>query len=147
VITLITGIAVSLFAGLYPVRTLADISNSGTLFAFAIVALAVLVLRRTQPERPRHYRVPAYWLVCPLAIAGCLFLFVNLSGKTELWFLSWILMGVAVYLVYGMRHSHIATANTGGQPLKLSVGPVVLALVLAATSVSIFVWTLRDTPV
>lgn len=147
VITLITGIAVSLFAGLYPVRTLADISNSGTLFAFAMVALAVLVLRRTQPERPRHYRVPAYWLVCPLAIAGCLFLFLNLSGKTELWFLSWILIGVAVYLVYGMRNSHIATANTGGQPLKLGVGPVVLALALAATSVSIFVWTLRDEPV
>ncbi|MFO0334538.1 MAG: amino acid permease [Pseudomonadota bacterium] len=111
VITIITGLGVSVFAALFPVRMLADISNSGTLFAFAMVALAVLILRRTQPDRQRHFRVPAAWLICPLAIFGCVFLFMNLSGHTELLFLYWTLLGLVVYFLYGYRKSHLALAR------------------------------------
>ena len=111
VITLITGVAVALFAGLFPVRMLADISNSGTLFAFAAVAAAVLILRRTDPGRERHFRLPAAWLVCPLAIGGCIFLFLNLSGHTELLFLGWTALGLAVYFLYGHRRSHLAPGS------------------------------------
>src|SRR5690606_37244890 len=82
VITMITGVFVAFFAALFPVGILADVSNSGTLFAFMMVAIAVLILRRTQPQRPRPFRTPMAWLICPLAIAGCLLLFFNLSGYT-----------------------------------------------------------------
>ncbi|MBE5315184.1 MAG: amino acid permease [Xanthomonadales bacterium] len=108
IITMITGTAVALFAGMFPVRMLADISNSGTLFAFAMVAAAVLILRRTEPNRPRAYRVPMAWLICPLAIFGCLFLFLNLSGHTELLFLGWTALGLVVYFLYGYRKSQLA---------------------------------------
>lgn len=108
IITMITGVAVALFAGMFPVRKLADISNSGTLFAFAMVATAVLILRRTEPNRPRGYRVPMAWLICPLAILGCVFLFLNLSGHTELLFLIWTALGLVVYFLYGYRKSALA---------------------------------------
>lgn len=108
IITMITGVAVAAFAGMFPVRMLADISNSGTLFAFAMVAAAVLILRRTEPNRARGYRVPAAWLICPLAIFGCIFLFLNLSGHTELLFLGWTVLGLLVYFLYGYRKSHLA---------------------------------------
>jgi APA family basic amino acid/polyamine antiporter len=108
IITMITGVSVALFAGMFPVRMLADISNSGTLFAFAMVAAAVLILRRTEPNRARGYRVPMAWLICPLAILGCLFLFLNLSGHTELLFLGWTVLGLVVYFLYGYRKSQLA---------------------------------------
>jgi basic amino acid/polyamine antiporter, APA family len=108
VITMFTGVAVAIFAGMFPVRMLADISNSGTLFAFAAVAAAVLILRKTDPTRVRHFKTPAASFVCPLAIFGCLFLFLNLSGHTELLFLGWTLIGLVVYFLYGYRKSHMA---------------------------------------
>jgi len=111
IITMITGVSVAIFAGMFPVRMLADISNSGTLFAFAMVAAAVLILRRTEPNRQRAYKVPAAWLICPLAILGCLFLFLNLSGHTELLFLGWTVLGLVVYFLYGYRKSHVARGN------------------------------------
>jgi APA family basic amino acid/polyamine antiporter len=111
VVTLITGAAVSLFAAMFPVGVLADISNSGTLFAFFIVALGVLILRRTRPDRARPFRTPLAWIVCPLAMAGCAFLFFNLSGKTELMFLIWTAIGLVVYFAYGYRKSSLANAR------------------------------------
>ena len=68
VVTIITGVFVALFAAFFPVGALADISNSGTLFAFAMVAIAVLVLRRTDPDRHRPFRTPAVIVVAPLAV-------------------------------------------------------------------------------
>jgi APA family basic amino acid/polyamine antiporter len=131
VVTIITGIAVSLFAGLFPVGILADISNSGTLFAFALVAVAVLILRRTQPDRKRPFRTPMVWLVCPLAIAGCGFLFYSLSGHvpvygygpvtTQMFFLLWAVLGLVLYFVYGYRKSQMAPGHVpkhGGPTLE-----------------------------
>jgi APA family basic amino acid/polyamine antiporter len=89
------------------VGALADISNSGTLFAFALVALGVMILRRTQPDRPRSFRTPAVWFVAPLATAGCVFLFFQLSGYTELLFLGWAAIGLVFYWLYGYRKSHV----------------------------------------
>ena len=82
VITIITGIFVALFAAFFPVGALADISNSGTLFAFAAVAIAVLVLRRTDPNRHRPFRTPAVAIVAPLAVLGSVYLFFSLSWYT-----------------------------------------------------------------
>ena len=107
VVTIITGVFVSIFAALFPVGALADISNSGTLFAFAMVAIAVMVLRRTEPGRKRPFRTPAVNVVAPLAIAGCLYLFFSLSAYTLERFVGWAVIGLAVYFLYSRNHSHV----------------------------------------
>jgi APA family basic amino acid/polyamine antiporter len=107
IVTMCTGIFVAIFAALFPVGKLADISNSGTLFAFFTVALGVMILRRTDPSRHRPFRTPFVWLVCPLAAAGCVFLFFQLSGYTELMFLGWALIGLVVYFLYSRSRSHV----------------------------------------
>ncbi len=108
IVTLITGAFVTLAAAFFPVGQLADISNSGTLFAFMVVSFAVIVLRKTEPNRPRPFRTPLIWLVGPLSILGCAYLFFNLSGMTELVFLGWAAIGLVVYYLYGYRKSHVA---------------------------------------
>jgi APA family basic amino acid/polyamine antiporter len=110
VVTWTTGVFVALFASLFPVGALADISNSGTLFAFFTVAVGVMILRRTQPGRERHFRTPAVWIVAPLAASGCVFLFFQLSGATEMLFLGWAVIGLFVYYFYGRSRSHMAEA-------------------------------------
>jgi APA family basic amino acid/polyamine antiporter len=111
VVTIITGLFVSLFAALFPVGILADISNSGTLFAFMMVSIGVLVLRKTQPDRPRPFRTPLVWVVCPLAVLGCILLFLNLSTYTISLFLGWAVIGALVYAFYGYRKSELAPGS------------------------------------
>jgi APA family basic amino acid/polyamine antiporter len=110
IVTVITGVFVAFFAALFPVGALADISNSGTLFAFAMVAGAVFVLRRTDPHRTRPFRTPAVALVAPLAIVGCLYLFVSLSAYTLMLFFGWGAVGLVVYFTYGRARSHVGRA-------------------------------------
>ena len=107
VITIITGIAVALFAALFPVGQLANISNSGTLFAFAAVSIAVMVIRRTEPNRHRPFRTPLVWVTAPIAIIGCLYLFVSLDHKSIILFLIWAAVGLAVYFGYSRSRSHV----------------------------------------
>ena len=107
VITVITGVFVALFAAFFPVGVLADISNSGTLFAFAMVAIAVMVLRKTDPDRKRPFRTPAVMVVAPLAALGCIYLFFSLSAETQIMFVSWAAIGLVVYFLYGYRNSHL----------------------------------------
>ncbi len=111
VITIITGVVVSACAALFPVGKLADTSNSGTLLAFAMVAIGVLILRKKQPDRPRPFRTPIAWVVCPLAVFGCLLLFVNLSMFAKLFFVGWAVVGLILYRLYGYKHSHLAPGN------------------------------------
>jgi APA family basic amino acid/polyamine antiporter len=112
VVTWITGVAVSLFAAMFPVGMLADISNSGTLFAFFMVSAGVMVLRKTEPGRHRPFRTPFVWVVGPLAMAGCVLLFLSLGwNPTIKYFLIWAAIGLAVYFVYARRRSHLAPGN------------------------------------
>jgi basic amino acid/polyamine antiporter, APA family len=108
IVTIVTGIAVSLFAAMFPVDALADISNSGTLFAFLVVAVGVMILRRTQPDRPRPFRTPLIWIVGPLAVAGCALLFVSLGWYTIKLFLIWAVIGLVVYYAYARSRSVLA---------------------------------------
>ncbi len=107
VVTITTGIFVALFAALFPVGALADISNSGTLFAFFMVAIAVLVLRRVEPNRHRPFRTPVVWLVAPLAMIGTVYLFFMLGSYTLTLFAAWAVFGLLVYFGYSRRHSHL----------------------------------------
>ncbi|MFC5568673.1 amino acid permease [Lysobacter yangpyeongensis] len=112
VITWITGIFVAFFAALFPVDILADISNAGTLFAFAAVAIGVMVLRKTEPSRARPFRTPLVWIVGPLAVAGSLLLFFSLGwNPTIKFFVFWAIAGLLVYFLYARRRSHLAPGN------------------------------------
>jgi basic amino acid/polyamine antiporter, APA family len=108
VVTIITGAAVAVFAAIFPVGMLADISNSGTLFAFLVVAIGVMVLRKTQGSRPRPFTTPFLWVVGPLAVAGCLLLFVSLGAYTIKLFFAWAVIGLIVYFGYSRGNSHLA---------------------------------------
>jgi APA family basic amino acid/polyamine antiporter len=112
VITILTGIFVALFAAFFPVGKLADISNSGTLFAFAAVSIAVLVLRKKDPSRRRPFRTPAIYLTAPIAVAGCVYLFFSLSWGTIQLFLGWAVIGLLVYFLYSRRKSHVGRGLT-----------------------------------
>lgn len=108
VVTIVTGIFVALAAAFLPVGTLADYSNAGTLFAFAAVSIGVMVLRYTDPSRPRPFRTPFLFVVAPLSIAGCLLLFFSLGIESKELFAVWTLVGLVFYFLYGFRKSHIA---------------------------------------
>ena len=123
VITIITGVAVAAFSAFFPVGVLADISNSGTLFAFAMVAVAVVVLRRTDPSRKRPFRTPAVLVVAPLAAIGCVYLFFSLSAETKLMFLAWAAIGLVVYFLYGYRNSHVARGSVETHELDSDAPP------------------------
>ncbi|WP_095011129.1 amino acid permease [Tsuneonella mangrovi] len=107
VVTLITGIAVAVAAAFFPVGQLADISNAGTLYAFLMVAVAVLVLRVKDPERPRHFKVPGVWIIAPLTIIGCVLLFFNLPTAAMLFLPGWGVLGLLVYFLYSRSHSYL----------------------------------------
>jgi len=124
VITIITGLFVSLFAAFFPVGVLADISNSGTLFAFAMVAVAVIVLRRTDPTRKRPFRTPAVMFTAPLAAVGCVYLFFSLSTDTKLMFVAWAVIGLIVYFLYGYRKSHVGRGLSEVHELDADAPPV-----------------------
>ena len=113
VVTVVTGVAVALFAAMFPVGMLADISNSGTLFAFFMVAFGVMVLRRREPDRPRPFRTPMLWIVGPLAMAGCALLFVSLGWGTIKLFLYWAITGLVIYFGYARKHSHLGKEQAG----------------------------------
>ncbi|MDE2437615.1 MAG: amino acid permease [Sphingomonadales bacterium] len=107
VVTMVTGVFVAFGAALLPVGQLADISNSGTLFAFLMVSIAVLILRVRDPKRVRPFRTPLAWVVAPLAAAGCIFLFFNLPTDAMLVLPVWGGIGLLFYFLYGYRKSHV----------------------------------------
>ena len=107
IVTMVTGIFVAIGAALLPVGQLADISNSGTLFAFFMVCLAVLVLRVKEPGRARPFRTPLVWVIAPTAAFGCVFLFFNLPVDAQLVLPIWGGIGLVLYFIYGYRKSHV----------------------------------------
>jgi len=107
-ITIITGVVVAVMAGLLPLESLAELTNIGTLFAFVMVAIGVMILRRTHPNLRRAFRTPAVYVVAPLAVLACLYLMLNLPVDTWWRFVVWMVIGLVLYFVYGMRKSRLA---------------------------------------
>lgn len=107
-IILLCGTVMALIAGLLPLDEIAELVNIGTLAAFALVCAGVVTLRHTQPDMPRPFRTPASPLLPVLGMLSSLYLMANLPGVTWLRFVVWIVLGLAVYLGYGHRHSRLA---------------------------------------
>jgi basic amino acid/polyamine antiporter, APA family len=107
IVTIITGVGVAIAAALLPVGQLADIANAGTLYAFFMVAVAVMMLRRRDPERPRKFRVPALWLIGPLTMLGCVGLYLLLPIAAILVLPIWAAVGLLIYFGYSYRASHL----------------------------------------
>jgi APA family basic amino acid/polyamine antiporter len=103
--TLFTAVLVAALAGVARLDEIAALANAGTLAAFTAVAACLLVLRKREPNRARAFRTPLAWIVGPVAIGGCLYLFWSLPSRTQVYFLVWNVIGVIAYLAYGRRHS------------------------------------------
>jgi APA family basic amino acid/polyamine antiporter len=104
-VTWVCGIIAGLVGGLVPLTKIATLVNMGTLAAFVTVAIAVLVLRKTEPDLPRKFKTPFVPLVPILAIVSCGYLMLLLGGTTWIFFGIWILLGVIVYFTYSRKHS------------------------------------------
>jgi basic amino acid/polyamine antiporter, APA family len=105
--TIITGVFVGLWALIGDAAETYDLTNIGTLFAFVLVSMGVLVLRHTEPERPRPFRVPLVWLVSVLSAAGCAFIMYGLPRSAWERFGVWLAIGLVIYFLYGFRHSRL----------------------------------------
>ncbi len=117
--SIIVGAFVAALAGLTPIDVVAELTNIGTLSAFVLVSLGVLILRRTQPNLRRAFRVPLVPLIPILSMIGSLFLIVNLPLITIGRFIVWLAIGLVIYFVYSQRRSHLqremtATGSGGG---------------------------------
>ncbi len=108
--TWVAGLFVAIPAGVFDIGTLADLSNIGTLFAFVLVSLGVLVLRRTQPERRRAFRTPWVPVVPVMAILSCFVLMASLPVETWIRFFIWLAIGLVLYLSYSRHHSEFGRA-------------------------------------
>ena len=105
--TLVTGIVVALASLIGDAAETYDLTNIGTLFAFALVSVGVLVLRITEPDRPRPFKVPFVWPVALLSTAACLFIMVGLPKQAWERFFLWLAIGILIYVCYGYRHSRL----------------------------------------
>jgi len=103
--TWIAGLAVGIPAGLFDIATFADISNIGTLFAFVVVSVGVLILRRTQPDRPRPFRVPFSPWTPIISLCACLALMLSLPSLAWMAFVLWLIIGLAIYFGYSRHRS------------------------------------------
>ena len=107
------GVVVAIFAGLIPLSELAELINIGTLFAFVLVSVGVVVLRKKRPDLKRGFRAPLVPLVPILSVVACGWLMLNLSLETWFRFLCWMLLGVVVYFLYSMNHSLVGKRARG----------------------------------
>jgi basic amino acid/polyamine antiporter, APA family len=121
VATWIAGFVVGIPAGIFDIGTLADLSNIGTLFAFVLVSIAVIVLRRTQPERPRSFHVPLMPWLPILSVVCCTVLMASLTVENWIRFFLWLVIGMFLYLSYGIRRSTAGATTPPGPGQALVV--------------------------
>jgi len=127
--TIITGVVVAIVAGLTPINILGEMTSIGTLFAFVVVCMAVIVLRRKRPDAKRPFRVPGGYVIPVLGVVACTYLMLSLTVMTWVRFLVWLDFGMIIYWFYGRTHSQLAnpaeaaarsTGESFGNFLKMS---------------------------
>ena len=107
--TILTGLFVAVFAAFANIAEVVDLTNIGTLFAFVLVSLGVIVLRRQEPARARPFRVPGVPFTPLISVAACLYLMLQLPRITWIRFAAWLVGGLLIYFLYGIRHSRLAS--------------------------------------
>ncbi|GAA5007470.1 amino acid permease [Pseudoluteimonas lycopersici] len=110
--TVITGIGIALLAAVFPLDVLGDLTSMGTLIAFAAVCAGVLILRRTQPDLPRPFRIRFVWFVCLAGVVSCFILLSTMTMHNWALMLGWTAIGFLIYFLYGYRHSRLARSGS-----------------------------------
>jgi amino acid transporter len=116
--TIVVAIVVALLAGLLPINFLAEMTSIGTLVAFLVVSVGVIILRRTAPDLPRGFTVPGYPVTPILSILGCIWIIIDLRPITIAVFLIWVAVVLVWYFTYGIRHSRLNTAGPTAKDLR-----------------------------
>jgi len=116
--TIFTGLAVMLATGILPLQLLGQLVNIGTLLAFVLVCIGVLVLRKSRPDLPRPFRVPWVPFVPIMGVVTCLGLMATLPGDTWLRLIVWLAIGLVIYFAYGRKHSRVQQVNGAVAPSK-----------------------------
>jgi APA family basic amino acid/polyamine antiporter len=111
IITIITCVVVAALAGFVPLSELSELTSIGTLFAFVVVSIGVAILRRTRPDLPRAFRAPGVPWLPLLSVLACVWLMLNLPVQTWVRFIIWMVVGLAIYFLYGMRRSRLGRAG------------------------------------
>jgi APA family basic amino acid/polyamine antiporter len=109
--SILTGLVVAAFAAVFTVREAGALCSIGTLLAFVIVSVGILLLRLRHPELKASFRVPLVWAVAPLGAASALVLMLSLPRETWLRLVVWLAIGLVLYFSYGRRHSRLAPGN------------------------------------
>jgi APA family basic amino acid/polyamine antiporter len=123
-VTLLVGAVVAALAGVVPLAELSELTSIGTLFAFVLVSIGVVILRRTRPDLHRAFRAPAVPWLPAASVVACVWLMLNLPVQTWVRFAVWMALGLGVYFVYGRRHSQLhlrgseAVAPTPVDPVR-----------------------------
>jgi basic amino acid/polyamine antiporter, APA family len=138
VTTILTGLVVGGIAAVASIDEMVDLTNIGTLFAFVLVCVGVIVLRHTDPDRPRAFRVPfGPWLIPVLGIASCLGLMWYLPPSSWWRFVGWLVLGLSIYTAYGYTRSRIGRAL--GRPTRTPPSLKVASLGFLSTALGLFV--------
>ena len=122
---------VSLFAAFVPARVVGEMTSIGTLFAFILVCIGVVVLRKAQPDLPRAFKTPLVPLIPILGVATCLFMMLFLPADTWIRLIVWMLIGFDIYILYGTRHSVLGMGATFRKGLPIvNITGIILAIIL-----------------
>jgi basic amino acid/polyamine antiporter, APA family len=113
VTTILTGVFVAFFSAFANIDIIVELTNIGTLFAFVLVCIGIVILRVREPNRPRKFRVPLVPVVPILGIAMCVFLMAGLPLATWIRFIVWLFAGLCIYFFYGSRRSRLAQYSSG----------------------------------
>jgi APA family basic amino acid/polyamine antiporter len=109
--TILIGVFVAFLTGFLPIDALLHLTNIGTLFAFVVVCLAVLIMRQTNPDAERPFRAPLYPFVPILGILTCLLLMFSLPAANWYRLIAWMALGLVIYFTYSIRHSELRKHN------------------------------------
>ncbi|MFF5366922.1 amino acid permease [Streptomyces sp. NPDC013187] len=120
--TILLGVIIAILAGFTPLTELAALVNIGTLFAFVVVAIGVIILRKSRPDLPRAFRTPWVPVIPILSVCASLWLMINLPAETWVRFAVWMAAGFLVYFLYGRTHSRLARRETGEEQPSVGGG-------------------------